>query len=240
MKQWAFLAGVIAIPSFYSGKILFLPSGPNFQVHKTGFFACSELWERTLWTHCTISWKKKKRSGESAVWVSTVIPLATLIRLNVLSANIPASRGKKPVSATKLKNLVKAVILMKRKMNECVFLAGFELKLSSFHRWKKLFFTIRPQYPVSRKYASCLFHNCIETHIGYTVPFLDKGCKGRVFYEYWLLYKLLIWLGETVLSDDFTAISGKKPVTFGKLKYLTTFLAAMKRKNEAVFFWRGE
>lgn len=59
-----------------------------------------------------------------------------------------------------------------------------------------------------------------------------------MFYEYWLLYKLLIWLGETV-SDDFTAISGKKPVTFGKLKYLTIFLAAMKRKNEAVFFEGG-
>lgn len=35
----AFLAGVITIPSFYSGKILFLPSGPNFQVH-TNRFLC--------------------------------------------------------------------------------------------------------------------------------------------------------------------------------------------------------
>ena len=44
---------------------------------------------------------------------------------------------------------------------------------------------------------------------------------------------------ETVLSDDFTAISGKKPVTFGKLKYLTTFLAAMKRKMNQYFFLGG-
>ena len=41
------------------------------------------------------------------------------------------------------------------------------------------------------------------------------------------------------MSDNFTAISGKKPVTFGKLKYLTTFLAAMKRKMNQYFFWGG-
>ena len=41
------------------------------------------------------------------------------------------------------------------------------------------------------------------------------------------------------MSDDFTAISGKKPVTFGKLKYLTTFLATMKRKMNQYFFFGG-
>lgn len=41
------------------------------------------------------------------------------------------------------------------------------------------------------------------------------------------------------MSDDFTAISGKKPVIFGKLKYLTTFLATMKRKMNQYFFFGG-
>lgn len=41
------------------------------------------------------------------------------------------------------------------------------------------------------------------------------------------------------MSDDFTAISGKKPVIFGKLKYLTTFLATMKRKMNQYFFLGG-
>ena len=52
----------------------------------------------------------------------------------------------------KLKNLTKTVVI-KIKMNQCVFLTGLRLQLSSFPRWKKLLLL---QGPNSHVHKVCL------------------------------------------------------------------------------------
>ena len=107
--------------------------------------------------------------------------------------------------------------LMKRKMNQCVFLAGLQLQLSRFKRGKS-YFGISPQLSVSPKLVSLQFPNCVKTLLGNTMPFHGKIYQGRVFWECWLPYLLLPWLFETVLSDDFPTTNGKEPVSFRPLK----------------------
>ena len=50
------------------------------------------------------------------------------------------------------------------------------------------------------------------------------------FCECWLPYLLLVWLDETVLSDDFTSRSGKHPIYFIKQNIMTNVVIAKKRK----------
>ena len=72
--------------------------------------------------------------------------------------------------------------LMKRKMNQCVFLAGLKLQLSRFKRGKS-YFGISPQLSVSPKLVSLQFPNCVKTLLGNTMPFHGKIYQGRVFGE---------------------------------------------------------
>ena len=67
-------------PLFTGGKYCFynLHTVPRFP--KKGFPAVSELCKDTSMTHCTIPWKK--RSGESAVWGLTAIPVVSLNKRN--------------------------------------------------------------------------------------------------------------------------------------------------------------
>lgn len=53
---------------------------------------------------------------------------------------------------------------------------------------------------------------------------------GWEFCECWLPYWLLAWLDETVLSDNFTARSGKHPTYFTKWNIMTSVVIAKKRK----------
>ena len=50
-----------------------------------------------------------------------------------------------------------------------------------------------------------------KTLLEHTVPFHEKRGQERVFCECRLPYLLLLWQGETVLSDDFPERSGKYP-----------------------------
>ena len=103
-------------------------------------------------------------------------------------------------------------------------------------------FTIRSQFPCSQKHVSFPFQSCVKKHEGQTVPLYEKRCQVRVFCECWLPYLLLPWLTETVFSNDFSARSGKKPVSLVKLKYLIKTVVEVKKKSTSVFFlkvWGG-
>ena len=62
---------------------------------------------------------------------------------------VPAVSVKEPVSFRKLRYLTKIVVVMRRKMNPCVFLASLRLQLSTFQRRKILILSLgySSQYP---------------------------------------------------------------------------------------------
>ena len=87
----------------------------------------------------------------------TAKPVVTLIRESVLSEDFPARSGKQSVSFRKLKNQTKVVVIMKRDMNQCVFLAKPRLQLFSFHNEK----TLLPSG--SQKHVSLRFQSSVKT-----------------------------------------------------------------------------
>ena len=90
-------------------------------------------------------------------------------------------------------------------------------------------FAIRPKFTSLQRHVSLQFQSCVKTIPWHYVPFHEKGGQGKLFCECWMSYLLLPWLGETVLSDNFPAISFKQAVSFRKHKYMTK-IVAMKRK----------
>ena len=69
------------------------------------------------------------------------------------------------------------------------------------------------QAPICRFTKTCLpaVSKLCKTLLEHTVPFHEKRGQERVFCECRLPYLLLLWQGETVLSDDFPERSGKYP-----------------------------
>ena len=108
--------------SFHSRKILFA-SRPQFPGSQNMFACILELCKETPRKPWNISWEK--RSGESVLWVLTAIPIVTLIWWNC--ANLQTRSGKQHVSFRKLKIYTKAVVVMKSKISQCVFMAGLRL-----------------------------------------------------------------------------------------------------------------
>ena len=98
---------------------------------------------------------------------------------------------------------------MKGKMNQCIFLVSLRLKLSTFHWRKILLFSIRSPFTGSQNGVFLQFQSCVKTILGHAVPCHEKKGQGRVFFGFRML---CLWLGETVLSDDFPSRSGKQPV----------------------------
>ena len=65
----------------------------------------------------------QKRSGASVLWVLTAIPVVTLIRWKCTTHGFHGRGVKQLVSFRELKIMTKAVVVMKSKVNQCVFLA---------------------------------------------------------------------------------------------------------------------
>ena len=161
INQCVYLASLrLKLSSFHWRKILFFHQIPIPRFTKTFFTAVSELCKDTPGAHCTISWEKK--SGESVLWVLTAIPCGTLIRWKYTVRWLYARSGKKSVMSRKLKNLTKTVV-MKIKMNQCVFLTGMRLQLSSFPRWKMLLLLQGPNSHVHKVYLQAVSELCKDT-----------------------------------------------------------------------------
>ena len=114
----------------------------------------------TTRTHCTLPWEKV--SEPRVLWVLTAIPCGTLIRWKYTVRWLYARSGKKSVMSRKLKNLTKTVV-MKIKMNQCVFLTGLRLQLSSFPRWKMLLLLQGPNSHVHKVYLQAVSELCKDT-----------------------------------------------------------------------------
>ena len=89
----------------------------------------------TCRTHCTIPWKKGQ-SEKKVLWVLTAMPV-TLIRWNSAVRRLQSFKWQAACFFQKFQILNKAVV-MKRKMNHCVFLADLRLQISNIHWWKIL------------------------------------------------------------------------------------------------------
>ena len=133
-----------------------------------------------------------------------------------------------------------------KNMNQGAFLCSLRLQLSSCYRVKILVFPLTPKSRIHKSMFPCMSEetcfpacqSCVKTLLGYIVRFLEKRGQGRVFCECWVPYPLLPWLIETVLSDDFSARSGKKTVSLVKLKYVIKTVVERREKWTSVFFWQ--
>ena len=122
-----------------------------------------------------------------------------------------------------------------KNMNQGAFLSSLRLQLSSCYRVKIPVFPLTPNLGFT-KVCFPARQSCVKTLLGCIVRFLEKRGQGRVFCECWVPYPLLPWLIETVLSDDFSARSGKKTVSLLKLKYLIKTVVEMRRKMDQCVF----
>lgn len=117
-----------------------------------------------------------------------------------------------PVSLIKHKNLSIAVVVMKEKINHCPLLQVSCWNYSGF-TVENISFAQIPQFPCSQKCFPVFSELCKDTSRKCCTIYW-KDVRGECF-ECWLSYLWkLPWLGETVLSGDFPAISGKQPVFF--------------------------
>ena len=130
-------------------KITVLSLKHNSQVHKNMFTSGFWLCKDTTRTHSTIPWEKRSRRG--VLWVLNAISVVTQIRWNCTLRWLPRMKWQAAIFVEH-KCLPKAVTVMRRKGNQCAFLAGLNLQLSHFHRWKYCFFL---QVPISRFTKAC-------------------------------------------------------------------------------------
>ena len=137
MNQFVFPPGLKPqISSFHRRKILLLPSGPNLRFTKhvsLHFQNC----EKRLLGHIVPFHGKR---CHWRVFSECLLPEKMLLWLSeiVLLDYIPERSGKQLIASRKLINVSKFVVVMKSKMNQCVFLAGLRLQLSRFHSGKFL------------------------------------------------------------------------------------------------------
>ena len=134
---------------FTGEKSSFCHQAPIPKFTKTCFPAASELCEDTTRTQCDIP--SEKRLGESVLWVLTAIPAVTLMRWKCTTHDFQGRSVKQLVSFRKLKILTKAVVVMKSKVNQCVFLACLGCNYPAFIGGKYRFFSIMAQCPGSQK-----------------------------------------------------------------------------------------
>ena len=108
---------------------------------------------------------------------------------------------------SKLKIMTKSVVLMKRKMSQCVFLPGAFLQISSCH-WGKYFFChLAPIPRFTKVLFPVLSEKCKDTCSTHYHTIRKKSQEG-MFYEHWLMQQLLLYLGETI--GDWNAKVGSK------------------------------
>ena len=184
----------------------------------------------------------RKSSEESVLWVLTTINVITLTRWICSVMWLPSKKWQAAVSFSKLKKVTKVVVLWWEIWTRVLaFLSSLRLQLSSCYRVKILVLPSTPKLGFT-KVCFPAYQSCVKTLLGCIVRFHEKRGQGRVFCECWLPYPLLPWLTETVFSNDFSARSGKKPVSLVKLKYLIKTVVEVKKKSTSVFFlkvWGG-
>ena len=156
---------------------------------------------------------------------------------NVLSDDFRVKSEKEPFPSRKLKYLTKVVVLMKRKMDQCVVSGSFEAGIIQISQRENTSFAIRPQFSGSQMHVSLQIQRCVKPHLGHCTIQWENVSGDSVLC--FLPYLLLPWLGDSVQSDSLPTRSGKQHVSSGKLKNLTKTVAVMKRKMNPCVFLAG-
>ena len=205
-------------------------------IHRSqnGVFLQFQSCVKTILGH-TVPCHEKK--GQGRVFFGFRMPFLLWLRLGetVLSDDFPSRSGKQP-DFQKTQQLDKSYCCTKDKWIS-MFFSQVEAGIIQLPQVKSIAFTIITQLPGSQKPISWLFQSCKDT-LRTPIPFHEKRCQGRVFCEYWLLYLLLPWIGETLLSDDFPARSGKHLFLSDNWKTWTKLLLQWREKWTSVFLWQ--
>ena len=135
---WFCLVWSCNYPGSKKEKYWFYHKGLIPRFTKTCFLAVLKLCKDTPRTCCTIPWEKNSRE-ECSVNFDT-INVVTLIWWNGTVRRLHSKKSETSFYFRKLKIMTKAVVVMERKMNQCVFLASLILQLFSFQWGKYLFF----------------------------------------------------------------------------------------------------
>ena len=155
INQCVYLAGLrVQLSSFHKDIILIWPSGHNSQVPRKRVSEVSQLSKNSSRAHCTFPWEKRPRGVFCSVYYHTY---CYPNQWNSSVRRVPAVSGKEPVSFRKLKHLTKIVVVMRRKMNRCVFLASLRLQLSTFQRRKILILPLGYIFQYPKKVFPCTF-----------------------------------------------------------------------------------
>lgn len=160
---------------------------------------------------------------------------------SVLSCDFPARSGKQLFLLKTQEKVTKAVVLWWEIWTRVLaFLSSLRLVTIKLLQGKNTSFAIDPKTRIHKSMFPCISELCKDTPRMHKIS--REKRSGRVFCECWLPHPLLPWLTETVFSNDFSARSGKKPVSLVKLKYLIKTVVEVKRKiNQCVFLkvWGG-
>ena len=89
-----------------------------------------------------------------------------------------------------------------RLFNARIILFSWVLWLLPAYTGRNYCFCHQARVPRFKKSSFSQFQRFVKTLLGHTVPFNEKRGQWKVFFGYWLPYMLLLWLGESVLSDD--------------------------------------
>ena len=150
---------------------------------------------------------------------------------NVLSDDFRVKSEKEPFPSRKLKYLTKVVVLMKRKMDQCVVSGSFEAGIIQISQRENTSFAIRPQFSGSQMHVSLQIQRCVKPHLGHCTIQWENGSGDSVLC--FLPYLLLPWLG----SDDCPARSGKKTVSFKNSNTWPKLLLLLREEWTVMFFW---
>lgn len=150
---------------------------------------------------------------------------------NVLSDDFRVKSEKEPFPSRKLKYLTKVVVLMKRKMDQCVVSGSFEAGIIQISQRENTSFAIRPQFSGSQMHVSLQIQRCVKPHLGHCTIQWENVSGDSVLC--FLPYLLLPWLG----SDDCPARSGKKTVSFKNSNTWPKLLLLLREEWTVMFFW---
>ena len=135
-------------------KITVLSLNHNSQVHKNMFTSGFRLCKDTPRTHSTIPWEKRSRRG--VLWVLNAMFVVTQIRWNCTLRWLPRMKWQAAVFV-ECKCLTKAVIVMRRKGNQCAFSGRFEDATVTFSWLKILLLPSGPNFKVHKSMFPCQF-----------------------------------------------------------------------------------
>ena len=183
----------------------------------------------------------EKMSGESVLLVLITIPAVTVIRWNCSVRWLPSQISEASFLFQKLKTMRNAIV-MKRKMNQCAFLACLGLQLPSFTGGKYSFLKSGPNAQVKKKkkklclqFQSCVKHN-YKTQ--YTIPWEWQKRSGESILWVLTAIPVVILIRWNCSERSLASKKWLAACFIQKIPKLDQSCCFNEEKNETVFFSR--